>query len=52
MNELIAFCSERIATFKVPRVVKLDETIPKNPTGKVLKRVLVSNAKAALAEVS
>lgn len=51
-NELIAFCSERIATFKVPRVVKLDETIPKNPTGKVLKRVLVSNAKAALAEVS
>ena len=49
-EELLAFCNERIATFKVPRVVRFDETIPKNPTGKVLKRVLVSNAKAALVE--
>jgi long-chain acyl-CoA synthetase len=49
-EELIAFCGERIAAFKVPRVVKLGEAIPKNPTGKVLKRLLVAAAQTALAK--
>lgn len=38
--EIAAFCSERIATYKVPRCFKFVDAIPKNPTGKVLKRML------------
>jgi long-chain acyl-CoA synthetase len=48
-EELIAFCGERIASFKVPRAIRLGEAIPKNPTGKVLKRLLVSAAQRVLA---
>lgn len=50
VEELIAFCGERLATFKMPRIIKLGEAIPKNPTGKVLKRLLVAAAQAALAQ--
>ncbi|MDX6599968.1 MAG: hypothetical protein QOE87_3855 [Gaiellales bacterium] len=32
---LIAHCRERLAAFKVPRVVHLVESIPRTPTGKV-----------------
>ena len=49
-EELIAFCGEHIAAFKAPRVVRLGEAIPKNPTGKVLKRLLVAAAQMALAK--
>ena len=38
--EIAAFCAERIATYKVPHRFKFVDSIPKNPTGKVLKRVL------------
>jgi long-chain acyl-CoA synthetase len=37
---LIAYCRERIAEYKVPRVVELVEALPKSPTGKILKREL------------
>ncbi len=39
-EELIAFCRERLARFKVPRDVRVIEALPRNPSGKVLKRVL------------
>ncbi len=39
-GEVEAFCRERIAAYKVPRRIELVETIPKSPTGKILKRVL------------
>jgi fatty-acyl-CoA synthase len=39
-DELVAFCRERLAPFKVPkRIVFLDE-LPKNASGKILKREL------------
>jgi long-chain acyl-CoA synthetase len=38
--DLQAFCRERMATYKVPQVIKFVASIPKNPTGKVLKRLL------------
>jgi len=38
--EILAFMRERIAHFKCPRTVDFLETIPRNPTGKILKRVL------------
>ncbi len=39
-EELRAFCVARLAKFKVPRAVHFIEALPRNPSGKVLKRVL------------
>lgn len=39
-EELIRFCRERIAAYKCPREVTLVDELPRNPTGKVLKREL------------
>jgi len=38
---------QNLATFKVPREVVIVEELPRSPTGKVLKRVLVEKANAA-----
>jgi fatty-acyl-CoA synthase len=35
-----AFCRARLARFKVPRAVRFVPALPRNPWGKVLKRVL------------
>ncbi|MBI4906736.1 MAG: AMP-binding protein [Acidobacteria bacterium] len=39
-EDLVAFCRERLATYKVPRVVDFVEEIPKTATGKFLRRQL------------
>lgn len=39
-DELQEFCRARLAKFKVPRDVVFVEALPRNPSGKVLKRVL------------
>lgn len=39
-NEIIDFCKERMAAYKVPRQVEFVQELPKNTTGKILKRVL------------
>ena len=39
-DEIVSFCHGRLARFKQPRVVEFVEAIPRNPTGKALKRVL------------
>ncbi|HWF79756.1 MAG TPA: FadD3 family acyl-CoA ligase [Streptosporangiaceae bacterium] len=38
--ELIEFCEERLANFKVPRQIEFRADLPRNPAGKPLKRVL------------
>ncbi|MBP7660997.1 MAG: acyl-CoA synthetase, partial [Burkholderiaceae bacterium] len=38
--QVIAFCKERMAHFKVPKRVILVDSLPKNPSGKLLKREL------------
>jgi acyl-CoA synthetase (AMP-forming)/AMP-acid ligase II len=38
--ELIDWCRERLANYKVPRYVELVDALPKNATGKVTKNVL------------
>jgi acyl-CoA synthetase (AMP-forming)/AMP-acid ligase II len=39
-SEIIAFCKERIASYKKPRHVVFIDVLPKNASGKVLKREL------------
>ncbi|QCQ94100.1 FadD3 family acyl-CoA ligase [Rhodococcus sp. SGAir0479] len=39
-EEVIAFCKERLANFKIPREVKIVGGLPRNPSGKVLKNDL------------
>jgi len=39
-GEVIRFCRERIASFKVPKYVEFRESLPRNATGKVLKTAL------------
>ncbi len=39
-EELRAFCRERLAGFKVPKYAVVTDALPKNPSGKVLKREL------------
>jgi long-chain acyl-CoA synthetase len=39
-GSVFAFCRDRIASFKIPAEVAFVESIPKNATGKVLRRVL------------
>jgi long-chain acyl-CoA synthetase len=38
--EVIAFCKERLAAYKYPRHVEFRDSLPKGPTGKILKREL------------
>jgi acyl-CoA synthetase (AMP-forming)/AMP-acid ligase II len=39
-EELIEFCRARLARFKVPKYVEFVDELPRNPSGKVLKREL------------
>ena len=43
-EELQEFCRARLARFKVPRAVSFIDALPRNPSGKVLKRVLRDTA--------
>ena len=44
--ELMQFVAERVATFKQVREVEFIDAIPKNPSGKILRRVLVDQERA------
>ncbi|MBF4162936.1 long-chain-fatty-acid--CoA ligase [Nocardioides acrostichi] len=39
-DELIAYSREQLAHFKCPKTVEVVDALPRNPTGKVLKRTL------------
>ncbi len=39
-DALVAFCRERLAGYKTPRYVTVAESLPKNASGKILKRAL------------
>jgi long-chain acyl-CoA synthetase len=46
-EELIAFCRERMAAYKYPRMVELVDELPKTVTGKILRRELRDRAGGA-----
>ena len=39
-EELIAFCKKNVAGYKAPKSVEFVDALPKNPSGKILKREL------------
>jgi long-chain acyl-CoA synthetase len=39
-EEIIAFCREKLAAYKVPKLVEFRESLPKSAIGKVLRKVL------------
>ncbi len=40
IEEIIAFCKERLAAYKCPRIVEVIDDLPKTVTGKILRREL------------
>jgi len=49
-EEIIAFCRENLAPYKVPKFVEFRDDLPKTMVGKILRRVLVAEEKKKLAE--
>ena len=43
-QELIEYCRSQLASFKTPKSVAFVSTLPRNPSGKVLKGVLREHA--------
>ena len=39
-DELIRHCRATLASYKVPRLVEFRDALPRNPTGKLLRRAL------------
>jgi acyl-CoA synthetase (AMP-forming)/AMP-acid ligase II len=39
-QEVVAWCRERIAAFKCPKSIDVVDALPRNPTGKILKKEL------------
>ncbi|MCB1632672.1 MAG: hypothetical protein KDI23_12630, partial [Pseudomonadales bacterium] len=49
-SEVIAHCRVHMAQFKVPKAVVFVDALPKNPSGKLLKRELRTRFSDLLAE--
>ena len=41
-DEIIAFCRQHLAPYKVPKSIAFRKELPKNQSGKVLRRILVA----------
>ena len=46
-DDIIAFCREKLPEFKVPRIIIVEENLPKNASGKIMKEVLRKQATAS-----
>jgi acyl-CoA synthetase (AMP-forming)/AMP-acid ligase II len=46
-DELLRFVADRVAPYKRIRLVEFTEAIPKSPSGKILRRVLAEQERAA-----
>ncbi|UFJ43020.1 long-chain fatty acid--CoA ligase [Brevibacillus humidisoli] len=47
-EEIEGFCRQHLAAFKVPRMIEFRDSLPKTAVGKILRRVLVEEAKNKL----
>jgi long-chain acyl-CoA synthetase len=41
-KEIISYCRERLASFKIPKIVEFWDKLPKGSTGKIVRRLLVN----------
>jgi len=48
LDELRAYCLEKLAKFKMPEEMRLVDALPRNPTGKLLRRLLLNDAPGSL----
>ena len=39
-EEIVGFCKEHLATYKVPQRLEIRETLPQSVVGKILRQVL------------
>jgi long-chain acyl-CoA synthetase len=37
-QEILAFCKDKLADFKIPKLIEFRQELPKNPLGKVLRK--------------
>lgn len=42
-KDILAYCKEKLADFKVPKIIEFRNEIPKSPLGKVLRKNLIDN---------
>jgi long-chain acyl-CoA synthetase len=49
-EEIIGYCRQRLAAFKVPKLIEFREQLPKTIVGKILRRVLVEEERRKLAK--
>jgi fatty-acyl-CoA synthase len=47
LQDLADHCRMRLASFKIPKQLVIRESLPRNPSGKVLKRVLRAELEGA-----
>jgi long-chain acyl-CoA synthetase len=45
-EDVLAFCKERLASYKTPKALEFREQLPKSAVGKLLRRVLVDEERA------
>jgi long-chain acyl-CoA synthetase len=46
-EEFLNYCKENMPDYRVPKTILLRDAIPRNPAGKILKRVLKQEAQVA-----
>ncbi len=51
-EEIVAWCKERMAAYKYPRIIEFVSELPKTASGKVLKRILREKEMKRMAEKS
>jgi long-chain acyl-CoA synthetase len=49
-QEILDFCKDKLAKFKMPKEIEFRDSLPKNMVGKMLRRLLVEEEKAKLAK--
>ena len=40
LDEMVEFCRDKIAGYKIPRQLEIVDELPRNPSGKILKKIL------------
>ena len=49
-EEILAYVAERVAPYKKVRALEVVDAIPKSPSGKILRRVLVERERERVAQ--